>query len=103
MTVEGKVPKLALTLEAHSARIQASQSILDAGLWDASWHVPASRLPKMADVFIDHARRSPQRGAAAATLRALASKRMMSWALGHDYKKNLFNCFSLGMYFPWWV
>lgn len=60
-------------------------------------------IAKMADVFIDHARRSPQRGAAAATLRALASKRMMSWALGHDYKKNLFNCFSLGMYFPWWV
>ncbi|MFP2956314.1 pyridoxamine 5'-phosphate oxidase family protein [Myxococcus sp. 1LA] len=90
MAVDGKVPKLALLLEARSARLQSSQAILDAGLWDASRHAPASQLPKMSDVFIDHLRRSPQRGAAAATLRALASKRMMSWALELDYKKNLY-------------
>ncbi|AKQ64715.1 Phosphohydrolase (MutT/nudix family protein) [Myxococcus hansupus] len=90
MTVEGKVPKLALLLEARSARILASPAILDAGLWDMSRHVPKERLPKMSDVFIDHVRRSPQRGAAAAALRVLASKRMMSWAIDVDYKKNLY-------------
>ena len=90
MTVEGKVPKMALVQEARSARIFASPAILDAGLWDVSRHVPRDRLPKMSDVFIDHVRRSPQRGAAAAALRALASKRMMSWAIDLDYKKNLY-------------
>ncbi|AGC43430.1 hypothetical protein MYSTI_02101 [Myxococcus stipitatus DSM 14675] len=90
MAVEGKVPKMALLLESHAARLQSGQAIVDAGLWEASRHVPASQLPKMADVFIDHVRRSPQKGVAVATLRALASKRMMSWALEHDYKKNLY-------------
>ncbi|WP_456094093.1 hypothetical protein [Myxococcus guangdongensis] len=90
MSVEGKVPKLALLLESHAARLHTSQAIVDAGLWDTARHVPASQLPKMADVFVDHVRRSPQKGAAAATLRALVSRTMLSWALDHDYKKNLY-------------
>ncbi|WP_426733635.1 pyridoxamine 5'-phosphate oxidase family protein [Myxococcus faecalis] len=90
MAVEGKVPKMALLLESHAARLHASQAIVDAGLWDTARHVPASQLPKMADVFVDHVRRSPQKGAAAATVRALVSRRMLSWALDHDYKKNLY-------------
>jgi len=90
MAVGGKVPKMALLLDVHASRIHASQAITGSGLWDVSRHVPADRLPKMADVFIDHLRHSPHRGAAATTLRALASKRMMSWALELDYKKNLY-------------
>ncbi|MCY1035566.1 pyridoxamine 5'-phosphate oxidase family protein [Corallococcus sp. BB11-1] len=90
MEVAAKVPKVALSLEPHQARLRASPAVLHAGLWDASRHVPPDQLPRMADVFIDHVRQNPQRGAAAATLRALASKRMMSWALTQDYKRNLY-------------
>ena len=90
MAVADKVPKLALLLDPHEVRLRASPAIVDAGLWDGTRHVPGEQLPKMADVFIDHVKRNPQRGVAAAAVRALASKRVMDWALTQDYKKNLY-------------
>ncbi|MCY1083246.1 pyridoxamine 5'-phosphate oxidase family protein [Archangium lansingense] len=90
MAVADKVPKLALLLEPHEVRLRASPAIVNAGLWDGARHVPSERLPRMADVFIDHVKRNSQRGVAATALRALASKRMMNWALTQDYKNNLY-------------
>ncbi|MBN8470234.1 pyridoxamine 5'-phosphate oxidase family protein [Corallococcus exiguus] len=92
MTVQEKVPKIAMLLEPQAARLRESPAIVAAGLWDGARHVPAARLPRMADVFIDHVKRSPQRGAAATALRTVASatKGLMGWALDHDYKKGLY-------------
>ncbi|MCP3168533.1 pyridoxamine 5'-phosphate oxidase family protein [Myxococcus qinghaiensis] len=90
MAVANKVPKIALSLDFSEARLSSGRAITDAGLWDTSRHVPASQLPKMSDVFVVHVKRSAQTGAAAATVRALVSKRLMSWGLSQDYKKNLY-------------
>lgn len=90
MVVANKVPKIALSLDFREARLSTGRAITDAGLWDTSRHVPASQLPKMSDVFVAHVKRSSRKGAAAATVRALVSNRMMSWGLSHDYKKNLY-------------
>ncbi|MCY1042633.1 pyridoxamine 5'-phosphate oxidase family protein [Corallococcus sp. bb12-1] len=90
MAVADKVPKIALLLEAHEARLGTSQAILASGLWSASQHVPAAQLPRMGEVFVDHVKRSKERGALAAAVRVLSSKRLMSWALNQGYKKTLY-------------
>ncbi|MDI1451121.1 pyridoxamine 5'-phosphate oxidase family protein [Polyangium sp. 6x1] len=92
MAVENKTPKLSMLLEVESARIVKSAAVRDAELWSASRHVPRSELPKMTDVFVDHVKQNKQKGLAASTLRALASKTVMGsvmgWALEQDYEKN---------------
>jgi len=88
MAVAGKTPKIALLLEAEDARLTASRAIEDARLWDPARSVPEEQRPDMAGVFVDHVKQNSRRGAAAAAIRALASKRVMSWALAHDYEKN---------------
>ncbi|MCW5831441.1 MAG: pyridoxamine 5'-phosphate oxidase family protein [Labilithrix sp.] len=86
--VMGKTPKIALLLDPEEARVTTSRALAEAKLWDASRHVPASALPNMAHVFIDHVKLNRERGAAATAVRALASKRVMRWALAHDYETN---------------
>ncbi|MFB1482363.1 pyridoxamine 5'-phosphate oxidase family protein [Corallococcus sp. RDP092CA] len=92
MTVQEKAPKIAMLLEPRAARLRESAAIVAAGLWDGARHVPKEQLPRMADVFIDHVKRSPHRGAAATALRTVASatKGLMGWALDQDYKKGLY-------------
>ncbi|EYF07628.1 Hypothetical protein CAP_8129 [Chondromyces apiculatus DSM 436] len=88
MAVAGKTPKIALVLDPKEARLAPAPALAAAKLWDASRHVPAAELPSMAEVFIDHVKQNRQRGAGAAVVRALASKRVMGWALAKDYEKN---------------
>ncbi|AKT40559.1 pyridoxamine 5'-phosphate oxidase family protein [Chondromyces crocatus] len=88
MAVAGKTPKIALLLDPRDTRLTPSTALAKAKLWDASRHVPEAERPNMAHVFIDHVKQNRQRGVAATAVRAIASKRMMSWALSHDYEKN---------------
>lgn len=86
--VAGKVPKIALLLEPRALRLTTSPALVRSRLWDTSLQVAPSELPDMAHVFIDHVKLNRTSGVAAATMRTLASKRIMSWALTEDYAKN---------------
>lgn len=90
MAVAGKVPKIAVQLDALAASVTRSPAIAAARLWDPSRHAPKAELPAMAAVFIDHVKRNKQRGVAAAVIRTLASERVMHAALSYDYKKKMY-------------
>lgn len=90
MAVDGKTPKAALVLDVSAARVFRSQALESAGIWDPSRQVPRSQLPDMGEIFTDHVRQSKQRGLAATAVRALANKHLLSKALEHDYKQNLY-------------
>lgn len=88
MAVAGKTPKIALLLDAHDAGIRRSRALAVGMPWDPARRAAADQLPDMAGVFVDHVKRNERGGVAATAVRALASKRVMRWALANDYEKN---------------
>jgi uncharacterized protein len=90
LAVQGKLPKLALLLQADAVHLAPSRELAAAALWDPSRHVPLAELPPIAEVLADHVRQNRQRGVAAAALRKLVSARRLAPALARDYEDGLY-------------
>jgi hypothetical protein len=81
-------------LDEHCVKLLARSlapcaALAAADLWRAP-NADLSDLPRMAQVWTDHVKRSKQRGLAATAMRKLANARVLGAAIDRDYETNLY-------------